>query len=350
MQLQEERVTPEAAAVPTLLNIAGGYTLARCLHVVADLGVADALDRAPSTAAELAATVGAHADALERVLRLLAAHGVFEARDGGFAHTPASQLLRADHPRSMRAVVQLFGLPPLWESQGALMHTVRTGLLAGEQVAPGGFWGYLSRHPDARTVFNAAMSAKAQGHVAGVLAAYDFSGFGTIGDIGGGRGHLLRAILETAPAARGVLFDLPPVIEEARGLASKRLTLQAGDFFTDTLPVCDAYLLMEVLHDWADAEAVAILEAIRRAAPAHAALLVIEQMVPDDPGPHWAKTLDLHMLALLGGQQRSRQQYSALLERAGFALQREIDTRADIAILEATPTSDEHAAGTVRRL
>ena len=139
------------------------------------------------------------------------------------------------------------------------------------------------------------------------------------------------------PATRGVLFELPPVIQEVAGLASERLTLQAGDFFTDPLPVCDAYLLMEVIHDWDDRDAVAILRAVRRAAPAHARLLVIEQMIPDDPGPHWAKTLDLHMLALLGGRQRSRQEYAGLLQRAGFALLRAIDTGADIAILETMP-------------
>ena len=169
-----------------------------------------------------------------------------------------------------------------------------------------------------------------------MLGTYDFSGFGTIGDIGGGRGHLLQAILEVVPTARGLLFDLPPVIEEVNGLASDRLSLQAGDFFKDPLPVCDAYLLMEVIHDWDDTQAVSILQGVRRAAPSGAKVLVIEQMIPDDPGPHWAKTLDLHMLALLGGRQRSRQQYASLLQQAGFAFRRQIDTRADIAILEAS--------------
>ena len=179
------------------------------------------------------------------------------------------------------------------------------------------------------------MAAKAHGQVAGVLAAYDFSGFGLIGDIGGGRGHLLRAVLDAAPDANGVLFDLPHVIAEAAGMASERLTLQAGDFFKDALPVCDAYLLMEVIHDWGDEEAVAILRAIRRAAPPHATLLLIEQIVPDDPGPDWSKMLDIHMLALLGGRQRTRREYEALLDRAGFSLRREIDTGAGISILEA---------------
>ena len=118
-------------------------------------------------------------------------------------------------------------------------------------------------------------------------------------------------------------------------MASERLTLQAGDFFRDTLPSCDAYLLMEIIHDWADEESVAILQAVRRAAPSHAKVLLIERLVPDDPGPDWSKMLDIHMLALFGGRQRTRQEYEALLTKSGFVLLRDIDTRAGISILEA---------------
>jgi O-methyltransferase domain len=181
------------------------------------------------------------------------------------------------------------------------------------------------------------MAGKAHGQVAGVVAAYDFSGFGRVGDIGGGRGHLLQAVLGAVPAATGVLFDLPHVIAEAADLVSERLTLQAGDFFKDALPICDAYLLMEIIHDWGDQEAIAILQAIRRAAPSHAKLLLMEQMVPDDPGPHWSKMVDIHMLTLVGGRQRTHQEYAALLGQADFALEREIDTGADISLLEAVP-------------
>ncbi|MGH2618791.1 MAG: methyltransferase [Thermomicrobiales bacterium] len=220
---------------------------------------------------------------------------------------------------------------------GALEHTVQTGLPAADKVLSGGYWSYFAEHPEENGIFNAAMAAKAHGHVAGVIAAYDFSGFGLIGDIGGGRGHLLRAVLDSAPAAKGVLFDLPHVIEEAAGVASERLTLQAGDFFKNALPICDAYLVMEVIHDWGEEEAIAILKAIRRAAPSHAKLILIEQIVPTDPGPHWSKTLDIHMLTQLGGQQRTRQEYEALFDSAGFSFEREIDTSADISILEAAP-------------
>jgi hypothetical protein len=325
----------EPDPVSTVLQIAGGHCLPRCLHVVADLGVADALDETPRTATHLAASVGAQPDALGRVLRLLAAHGVFECRGDTFHHSPASRLLRSDHPRSLRALARMFGLPINWASWEALTHTLETGLPAADKVVPGGFWAYFAEHPEDSSIFNAAMAAKAHGQVAGVVAAYDFSGFRVIGDIGGGRGHLLRAVLDSAPDATGVLFDLPNVVGEAAGVASARLKLQAGDFFKDPLPTCDAYLVMEVIHDWGDEEAVAILQAIRRPAPSDAKLLLIEQIVPDAPGPHWTKTLDIHMLALLGGRQRTREEYDALCAKAGFSLKRQIDTGAGISILEA---------------
>ena len=181
------------------------------------------------------------------------------------------------------------------------------------------------------------MVAKAHGQVAAIVAAYDFTGIGTLADIGGGSGHLLRAVLDAVPDATGVVFDLPPVVADAAPIASARLTLQGGDFFRDALPVCDAYVLMEMIHDWPDAESLAILQAVRRAAPPHAKLLLIEQLIADDAGPDWAKVLDIHMLVLHGGRQRTRQEYQTLLEQAGFRLARQIDTGAGIAILEAVP-------------
>ena len=320
----------------TLRQIAGGYCLPRSLHVVAELGVADQLDGTPRTSAELAVDVGAQPEALGRVLRLLSAHGVFESSDGKFRHTPASRMLRTDHPQSMRDYVRMFGLPPFWATFGEMGHAVRTGLPAGDKVIEGGLWAYLAQHPDANAIFNATMMAKARSQIAGVLSAYDFSGFQRIGDIGGGRGHLLGAVLERVPTTTGVLFDLPHVVGDASGAVTPRLARQAGDFFKDALPVCDAYLLMEVIHDWGDAESVDILKAIRRAAPSHARLLLIEEMVPDDPGPAWSKMLDLHMLTLIGGKQRTRREYEALLRAAGFAFEREIETGGGISILEAT--------------
>lgn len=319
----------------TLRQITGAYILSRCLHVVADLGVADALDETPRTAAELAAAVSAHPDTLRRVLAFLAAHGLFEADGERFRHSPMSRLLRSDHPQSARAFVRTFGSQMNWAAYQQLEYSVLNGLPAAPKVIPGGLWAYRAEHPQQAAIFNEAMAVKARAQIAAVTAAYDFSGFGIIGDIGGGLGHLLKAVLDAAPNAKGVLFELPHVIEQVSG--ADRLTLHAGDFFKDTLPICDAYLLMEVIHDWADEPAVAILKAIRQAAPPHAKLLLIENVIPDDPGPAWAKALDIHMLVLLGGLQRSVQAYAALLNQAGFAFQREIVAGADISIIEAVP-------------
>lgn len=333
--MEETQVTI-TNAFDTLTKLAGGYCVARCLHIVAELGLADHLDETPRTATELANTLGVNPDALDRILRLLAAHEVFQIEGEAFGHSPASRLLCSDHPQSMRAFTRMFGLPVLWRIFEELDYSVQTGLPAADKVVPAGLWTYFSTQPEANKIFNAAMVAKAGGHIAGVTAAYNFSGFTTIADIGGGRGHLLQAILEAVPSAKGILFDLPNVIAEAASLTSERFMLQVGDFFKDPLPTCDAYLLMEIIHDWPDEEAVAILKAIRQAAPPHARLLLIEQMISEEPGPHWSKMLDIHMLALLGGRQRSLQEYQNLLEQAGFRLEREIPTFADISILEAT--------------
>jgi len=320
----------------TLQQVAGGYCLSRALHVVANLAVADQMDETPRTAAELAVSVGAHPEALGRVLRLLSAHGVFESCDGKFRHSPASRMLRTDHPTSMRDYVRMFGLPPFWATFGELEQSVRTGLPSGDKITSGGLWTYLAHHPEANAIFNATMVTKARAQIAGVIAAYDFSGLKLIGDIGGGRGHLLSAVLDCVPSAKGVLFDLPHVVNDEAGATSPRLARQAGDFFKDKLPVCDAYLVMEVIHDWSDAESVSILKAIRRAAPSHARLLLIEEMVPSDSAPAWSKMLDIHMLALIGGKQRTRWEYEVLFDAAGFSFKREIDTGAGISILEAT--------------
>jgi hypothetical protein len=319
-----------------LQDMAGGYCLPRCLHVVAELGVADVLGDAPQTAAALAAAVKADPDALGRVLRLLSAHGVFASTRDGFAHSQASRLLQAEHPQSMRAFVRMFGLRSNWDIFGALDHSVRTGQPAADQVLPTGFWGHLAQDPEATAIFADAMSAKAQAHVPMIIAAYDWSGFERIGDIGGGRGHLLREVLKAAPKACGVLFDLPQVLAESAGLASARLALQPGDFFKDALPACDAYLLMEVIHDWGDSESVAILKAIRKAARPQARLLLIEQIVPSSDGPHWTKLLDIHMMAFFAARQRTLQEYEGLLRHGGFAFRREIETDGGISLLEAT--------------
>jgi DNA-binding Lrp family transcriptional regulator len=320
----------------TIQQIAGGYCLNRCLHVVAELGVADVLEDAPQTSEELAALVGVSPGALGRVLRLLAAHGIFEMKSSGISHSPASRLLRQDHPQSLKGFVRMFGLPINWKAYEVFDEAVKTGEPVMEKIHPGGLWNYYAEHREESRIFNEAMADKAKGQVQGIMASYDFSRFHTIGDIGGGQGHLLQAVLHSVPHAKGILFDLPHVIEEAAAIASDRLYLQPGDFFKDDLPVCDAYLVMEIIHDWAEEEAKAILRAIRKAAPPHAKLLLIETIIPENSSPDWAKMLDIHMLTLLGGQQRTGKEYENLLAATGFSLIREIDTGVGISILEAS--------------
>ena len=270
-----------------IFSLTNAAVAARCLHVVAELGVADHIDNRPVPAKDLALACAVDPDALDRVLRLLAAHGVFNCADGGYQHSPASQLLRSDDPKSMRDFPQMMGLPVMLKSFDELAHSVRTGRPSIELSDPGGLWSYLSGAPAEQAVFGRAMTARAAGDTQAVLAGHDFSACRRVVDVGGGRGHLLHAVLESTPQARGILFDLPAVVE-AGGPAHPRLVRQAGDFFVDPLPAGDTYLVMEVLHDWADAEALAILSAIRRAAPDEAKVLIIEGILPEHLDPQTA--------------------------------------------------------------
>ena len=298
-------------------SLTNAIAASRCLQIVAELGVADHVGSDPVGAAELAAACGADTGALERVLQLLATHGVFAGTGSGFRHTPASELLRSDHPMSMRAFARMMGLPGLAATFARLDHSIFTGRPAIETVEPNGFWAYLQAHPDEARIFGAAMTAKARADIIAVLDAYDFSRFETIADIGGGRGHLLHAVLEATPGLQGVLFDLPDVIADVEA-QHERMTTHAGDFFTDELPPADAYVLMEVLHDWGDEECVQILAAVRRAARPEATLLIIENVLDDDAPDPRGRTLDVIMLAVTGGRERTPVELNALLRRAGF--------------------------------
>src|SRR5436853_4047427 len=306
----------QSESVMRLVEISAGYWLPRALHVVADLAIADALDHEPRSAADLAKKVGVEADALDRVLRLLASHGVFDRRNGKYLHNAISRALRSDHPHSMRAYVRLVGLPVFWKSWGALEQVVRSGKPAVSDI-----FTYFKEHPQETEIFDAGMKSKAQSAISPVIAAYDFSTFGTIGDIGGGLGHLLTTILKSSQNSRGVLFDQPHVIarvktDEAIG---NRLISQGGDFFRGPLPCCDAYIVMEVLHDWTDKQSQQILQQIRNAAPDVAKLLVVETVLPDESawaagkGEHFGNHLDINMLVLTGGRERTSDEFASLL-------------------------------------
>ena len=326
-----------AAQAPfdALTEALGGLMVGHCLTAVTNFSVADALGDTSQTAVELAAATGTNPEALRRMLRLLAAHGVFAYSEDRFAHTAASQLLRADHPYSMRDFVAIFGTPTAAEHLGYFDYTLQTGTPTPYKVNLDGFFALLQGNPGFGRLFNAAMTAKARLQIAGIVAAYDFSACRAIADIGGGLGHLVQAVLDAAPRAAGVLFDLPPVIGAAAGAATDRLRLQAGDFFKDPLPAADTYMIMDVIHDWDDEQTVALLSAVRNAALPHARVLVIESLIADVPGPDWSKIMDVIMLWIVGGRQRTRSEHEQLLNKAGLRLERVIPTMSDVTILEA---------------
>ena len=326
--------TPTAPEV--LLDLSSAHVPARALQIVAELGIADHLGDEPRTADELAVPVDADPDAVARLLRLLESRGIFR-RDaaGRWGHTDISRWLRSDHPMSVRAFARMSYSPFSWGSVTNLDHAVRTGEAGIRRLDPDGWSAYLDAHPRDRDMFQQAMTAKAHDDIAGILEAYDFSRHRRIADIGGGRGHLISAILAAHPSVKGALFDRPEVASDLA--ASDRLLVVGGDFFNDPLPQADAYVLMNIVHDWDDKYASAILAAVAEAGRSNAAsVLVLEVVMPDTADPHWAKTLDVMMLAITGGRERTLAEYDTLIAGAGMELVGVTPTATPFSIIEAT--------------
>jgi len=323
-----------SAALGKLMQVTNAFLTSRCLYVVAEVGVADHINDTPQTSETLAKATGSNAGALHRVLRVLASHGIFESRDGSWSHTEMSRLLRKDNPASMRDYIRMIGMPVFWRAWEHIEHSVRTGETGLKKVHPGGAFAYLAEHPHESSLFNAAMTAKSHGDIAAVLPAYDFSQFATIADIAGGRGHLLRAILKQCPNTQGILFDQPHVVTEVSPDKGEKLTVIGGSFFTDKMPTADCYLLMNIIHDWPDAESIKILSAIRRDMPQHARVLLIESVVPSSPEPHLSKELDIVMMVLPGGRERTKEEYADLVAKCGLRLKRVVDTKSQYSIVE----------------
>ena len=326
--------TPPSPADIQIMQLTTACWTSRCLHIIAELGVADALGDLPQSTEALAKATGTQPLALYRVLRLLASVGIFEWKDGTWHHTEASRLLRADHPASLRDYVRMLGLPVFWDAFGDLEHSLRTGECAFTKRHAEGVFVYLAKHPEESRIFDSAMTSKSHRDIAAILPAYDFSQFASIADIAGGRGHLVRAILKSSPKTEGILFDQSHVVAEVAPENGEKLKVVGGNFFTDAVPKADAYLLMNIIHDWADAESIKILSAIRRAMPAHARVLIIETVVPPAPGPHLSKELDIIMMAIPGGVERTQEEYAALASKCGLRLKLMVETKSPYSILE----------------
>ncbi len=301
-----------------------GYANSRCINVVAALGVPDAIGDEPRSADEIAGALGYDTAALFRVMRHLVSLGIFELEDGKFRHNEASRLLTSDHPDSFLPMAEVLALPLLWDSFGDLDYSIKTGRPGTERRHPEGFFGYLASHADESRAYDAGMTAMMVGQLPEIVSHYDFSPFAVIADIGGGRGQLLDAVLAQTPTSKGILFDQPHVLNQLE--PADRISLHPGSFFADALPAADCYVLMRILHDWDDDEAIAIIRAIGAAARPGSRLLVIEWIVPDDGAAFRASGVDLFMLALVTGRERTLKEYERLLAAGGFDLLRVIKT------------------------
>lgn len=314
----------EAPPPVQIMQLATSHFSARCLHVVAATRIADHVDDVPKPATRIATSAGVNADALERIFRLLSMHGLFRFESGGWAHTPASSLLKSDNPFSMRDFVAMIGDGSNWGALERFSHSLKSGAPAADLLHPKGIWGWYAEHPAEARQFDAAMTAKSHADIAMLAASLDVRGVNTLADIGGGRGHFLRALLDAHPNIKGVLFDQPEVAAAAAD--HPRMTKQGGDFFKGGLPSADLYLMTHIIHDWDDPKSIAILKSVRAAAAEGARLVLYEMRVPEGAEPHPARVLDIVMMAVTGGRERTPQQYGALLSAAGWRFETVIDT------------------------
>jgi hypothetical protein len=335
-----------AAELPprdALLRMTNAFQASQAIHVAATLGIADLLEDGPRSVDDLAQATGTHAPTLYRLLRALASVGVFaEEPDGQFRSTPLAEYLRTNAPRSLRAWAVQIGQQYLWTSWGHLLHSVRTGEPAFPELYGTTAWEYRQAHPEEDAVFNAAMTALSAGVVEAIVQSYDFSSMGVLMDVGGGEGVLLAAILAANPALRGVLFDQPHVVTGANELLERagvadRCEVVSGSFFESVPGGADAHLLKSIVHDWDDIATVKILRACRAAIVNSGRLLVVEPIIRPGNEPDPAKFSDLNMLVMLGGQERTADDFKRLYVEAGLRLTDIIRTGSSMAIIEGVP-------------
>jgi len=335
--LTRRMVPPEVC----LLELASGFLATHAIYATAKLGIADVLANGPLTADDVAAEVGSDPDATHRLLRACATFGVFrEGSDGRFGLTPLAEGLRFGTRDSMRPVILMLGDPAYQGPWGQLAHTVQTGRPAAEEVLGKPMWEYLDEDPEFAATFNDAMARLSALDWPAVEAAYDFTPYSTIVDIGGGLGQLLALVLGAAPSAKGVLQEREALIGDAEEHLREagvlpRCRIEAGSFFETAPSDGDLYVMRRVVHDFDDEQATAILVNVRRHMPRGATLLLMESVVPPGNTPHFAKTLDLDMMVFVGGRERTEREFATLLDRAGFRMTRVVPTISTISLVEA---------------
>jgi predicted O-methyltransferase YrrM len=320
-------MTAPISASAQLGQMINSYWATFSIHAAASLGIADLLTDGPVPVTALAERTGSKVDPLYRLLRALASLGIFREVEGRvFEQTPLSEPLRSGVPGSVRGLAQMTGVLHL-RAWPEIVHSVKTGETAVKKVFGQELFEHIAAHPELARVFDDAFGGYTA-MISGVVArSYDFSAFERIVDVGGGNGSLLAAVLASCPKARGVTFDLPQVAARARDTLSRagvadRCDTVGGDFFAAVPADGDAYALKMILHDWDDDRAIAILRNVRRAIRPGGTVLVIESIVPPGNEPSPSKLLDVNMLVMTGGRERTRAEYEALLRAAGFALAR----------------------------
>lgn len=325
-----------------IVDLIGGVWAARAVATLARLGVPDRLTNGPRTAAELAPAVGAHPDALYRLLRAVSSIGVLAKNaDDRFSLTPLGNCLRSDVPGSMRAAIASELDTAHWQSWGHLDDCIRTGQPAFNKVFGMSGWEYYrTRNPEDGRLFSENMSSMSATEVQAILAAYSFEGARRVVDVGGAYGAFLAGVLGKVPQARGVLFDHPEVVAlagpplERLGVAD-RVERVGGDFFESVPGGGDVYLLKHILHDWNDEECVRILQCIRKAMAPAARVVVAEIPIREGRQPPFAALLDINMLVMLTGKERTPEEYAALFSRADLKLASVTATESPVALLEA---------------
>ncbi|WP_405591187.1 methyltransferase [Streptomyces sp. NBC_01190] len=331
-----ETTLPAAVRMQQLLT---GFEISQALFVVAELGVATELLGGPRRVDDLAAVVGADADALARIIRVLAQDGVFRTSGDTVDITDLGRTLADGPADSVRSVARYFRQTH-YAPFGNLLDTVRTGEPAATVFLGKPFFDWINENPELAELQNQAMAGFTQHARGNLLAVHDLPEGAIVADIGGADGTLLVELLAGRPERRGIVFDLPSTVSaagptvRAAGLA-ERVEIVAGDFFTG-VPVADVYVLSAVLQDWDDTSALRILGNVAKAAPAGARLVVIDMVVPEGDVPHPTKMIDITMLGMLGGRQRSESEWRRLLTAGGFALRRITAGSGLYSALEAT--------------
>ena len=324
-----------------MIQLLSGFQVSQALYVAARIGVADLLVDGPLPADRLATDLNCDPTALSRLLRTLASLGVFTETDAGtFGLTPLGATLVSGGEGSMRDLA-LMWMETHYLPFAGLLDTVRTGTCAATEYYQQPFFSWLSTQPDQVDRFSRAMANLTDGIKAGAIASYAFPQSGTIVDVGGADGALLSLALESAPDTTGIVFDLPHVIDRAESTLKSyglddRMTAQSGDFFEAVPEGADAYLLSMVLHDWNDADAHRLLTSIRQAAVPGSRVLAFELVMPTGDQPHMSKMIDLTMLGMLTGRERTDAEMQRLFEGAGFTYEGVVSSPTPISIIEAS--------------